>query len=163
LSTEKHKVVEAETLIIVEGNMCGTDKNARCRRSAGVGDHITPERNASEPERSQARPQAAKPSGPYREGEEPKPMMHGPEKSDFAIVAVKPPNKTGQPAAEAAERRAEAKENAKQRNTCRTRCRENVTQALERVRKAARPTVIYPRWEPDAGKLHVRICAGGAQ
>jgi RNA-directed DNA polymerase len=23
--------------------------------------------------------------------------------------------------------------------------------------------VKYPRWEPYAGKLHVRICAGGAQ
>jgi len=31
--------------------------------------------------------------GPHREGEEPKPMMHGPEKSDPAIVATKPANK----------------------------------------------------------------------
>ena len=31
--------------------------------------------------------------GPHREGEEPKPMMHGHEKSDPAIVAVKPANK----------------------------------------------------------------------
>ena len=31
--------------------------------------------------------------GPHREGEEPKPMMHGHEKSDFVIVAVKPTNK----------------------------------------------------------------------
>src|SRR4029453_3130234 len=35
--------------------------------------------------------------GPHREGEEPKPMMHGREKSDPAIVAVKPRNKAGQP------------------------------------------------------------------
>src|SRR5271163_4650484 len=108
--------------------MCGTDKKARCRRSAGVEGHITSERKASEPERSQARPQAAKPTGPYREGEEPKPMMHGCEKSDSVIVAVKSPNKTGQPAAEAMERRAEAKENASQQRTCRTQCRESVTQ-----------------------------------
>jgi hypothetical protein len=39
------------------------------------------------------RPQAAEPTGPHREGEEPKPMMHGHEKSDSAIVATKPPNK----------------------------------------------------------------------
>jgi RNA-directed DNA polymerase len=65
-------------------------------------------------------------------------MMHGPEKSDSAIVAMKPPNKTGQPAAEAAERRAEAKENASQHSTRRTQCRESVSQALERVRRAAR-------------------------
>ena len=31
--------------------------------------------------------------GPHREGEEPKPMMHGREKSDLVIVAVKPANK----------------------------------------------------------------------
>src|ERR1700726_4493259 len=68
---------------------------ARCRRSAGVEGPITSERNASEPERSHVRPQAAEPTGPHREGEEPKPMMHGHEKSDSAIVAAKPPNKPG--------------------------------------------------------------------
>jgi hypothetical protein len=36
-------------------------------------------------------------------------VMHGHEKSDFAIVATKLPNKAGQPAAEAVERRAETK------------------------------------------------------
>ena len=56
---------------------------ARCRRSAGVEGHITSERNASEPERSHVRPQAAEPTGPHREGEEPKPMMHGHEKSEL--------------------------------------------------------------------------------
>jgi hypothetical protein len=37
-------------------------------------------------------------------------MMHGRGKSDSAIVAVKPTNKAGQPAAEPAEQRAEAEE-----------------------------------------------------
>ena len=55
---------------------------ARCRRSAGVEGHITSERNASEPERSHVRPQAAEPTGPHREGEEPKPMMHGHEAAE---------------------------------------------------------------------------------
>src|SRR5690349_24529343 len=109
---------------------------ARCRRSAGVEGHITSERNASEPERSHVRPQAAEPTGPHREGEEPKPMMHGHEKSDSAIVAMKPPNKAGRPAAEAVERRAEAKENANRCRTCRTQCRESVSPTPERVRKA---------------------------
>jgi hypothetical protein len=90
-------------------------------------------------------------------------MMHGHEKSDSAIVATKPPNKAGQPAAEAVERRAEAKENAGLCHTCRTQGRESVPQAPERVRKAARPAVNHPRWEPYAEKPHVRICAGGAQ
>jgi hypothetical protein len=63
-------------------------------------------------------------------------MMHGHEKSDSAIVAMKPPNKAGRPAAEAVERRAEAKENANRCRTCRTQCRESVSPAPERVRKA---------------------------
>src|SRR5215472_13549382 len=61
---------------------------ARCRRSAGVEGPITSERKASEPERSHVWPQAAEPTGPHREGEEPKPMMHGHEKSDSAIVCA---------------------------------------------------------------------------
>ena len=40
--------------------------------------------------------------------------MHDLEKSDSAIVAVKPPNKAGLPVAEAVERRAGAKGNANQ-------------------------------------------------
>ena len=51
-------------------------------------------------------------------------MMHGHEKSDAAIVATKPPNKAGRPAAEAVERRAEAKENANRCCACRTQGRE---------------------------------------
>jgi hypothetical protein len=55
-------------------------------------------------------------------------MMHGPGKSDSAIVAVKPTNKAGRPAAEPVERRAEAEENAGQQHTRRAllrRPREN--------------------------------------
>ena len=88
-------------------------------------------------------------------------MMHGREKSDSVIVAGKLPNKTGDPAAEAMERRAEAEENASQQRTHRTQSRESVSPALERVRKAARFRRHHPRREPDAGKPHVRICAGG--
>ena len=75
-------------------------------------------------------------------------MTHGPEKSDFAIVAVKPANKAaptgaeqsvaGQAAAERVERRAETKGNADQQSTRRTQSRASVTQALERIRIAAR-------------------------
>jgi RNA-directed DNA polymerase len=75
-------------------------------------------------------------------------MMHGHEKSDSVIVAVKPANKAeqsvaeqsaGEPtAAEAAEPRTETKGNADQQSTCRTQNRGSVTQALERIRKAAK-------------------------
>ena len=64
--------------------------------------------------------------------------MHDLEKSNSAIVAVKPPNKAGPPAAEAVEPRAGAKGNADQQSTHRTQSRERVTQALSRVRQAAR-------------------------
>jgi RNA-directed DNA polymerase len=65
-------------------------------------------------------------------------VMHGHEKSDSAIVATKLPNKAGQPAAEAVEPRAGTKGNTAQQSTRRTQIRESVSQALERVRKAAR-------------------------
>ena len=63
-------------------------------------------------------------------------MMHGHEKSDSAIVAVKPTNKVERSAAEQSaaeptatepvERRAETKGNAGQQSTCRTQSRISV-------------------------------------
>ena len=64
-------------------------------------------------------------------------MMHDRGKSDSAIVAVKPTNNAGRPAAEPAEPRAETKRNAGEQSTHRTQGRARVTQALARVRKAA--------------------------
>ena len=64
--------------------------------------------------------------------------MHDSEKSDSTIVAMKPPNKAGLPVAEAVERRAGAKGNADRQSTPRTQSRKRVTQALSRVRQAAR-------------------------
>src|SRR5580700_5936555 len=65
-------------------------------------------------------------------------MMYDREKSDLAIVAVKPTNKAGQPAAELVEPRAGAEGNASQQSTGRAQYRETVSQALERIRQAAR-------------------------
>src|ERR1700758_2466685 len=85
-------------------------------------------------------------------------MMHGREKSDLAIVAMKPANKANEPTAEAStganaaepvERRAGAKGNAHQQSTHWTQSQARVSQALERIR-------------PYAGKPPVRFCAGGA-
>ncbi len=66
-------------------------------------------------------------------------MMHGRKKSDLAIVAGKPTNKAGRPAAELVERRARAEGNAEQQSTHRAQDRDRVSQALERVRQAASP------------------------
>ena len=66
-------------------------------------------------------------------------MMNEPKKSDPAIVAMKPTNKAGAiTVAELVERRAGAEGNANQQSTHRTQCRERVTQALGRVRQAAK-------------------------
>ena len=64
-------------------------------------------------------------------------MMHGPEKSDPAIVATKPTNNAEQSAAEPVERRAGTKGNAGQQSTHRTQSRISVSHALDRIRKAA--------------------------
>ena len=65
-------------------------------------------------------------------------MMHGLEKSDLAIVATKPANKAGRPAAERAEPRAGTKGNKSQPHTRRTQGRDSVSRGLDRVRHAAR-------------------------
>ena len=65
-------------------------------------------------------------------------MMHGREKSDPAIVAMKPANKAERSAAEQVEPRAGTEENVDQQSTHRAQNRARVTQALDRVRQAAR-------------------------
>jgi len=65
-------------------------------------------------------------------------MMHEPEKSDSVVVAGKPANKVEQSAAEPVEPRTETKGNAGQQSTRRAQDRAGVSQALERVRQAAR-------------------------
>ena len=98
-------------------------------------------------------------------------MMHGREKSDPGIVAMKPANKAGQPtcgancgepnAAESVEPRAGTKGNAtSKRHAPDTAPDERATGAGPHTASQCR---LDPRWEPDAGKLQVRICAGGTQ
>jgi RNA-directed DNA polymerase len=65
-------------------------------------------------------------------------MMHGPEKSDLAIVATKPANKAGAPAAERGEPRAGTEGNTGHPRTPRTQSRASVSPGLDRVRHAAR-------------------------
>src|ERR1700682_5422107 len=86
-------------------------------------------------------------------------MMHGHEKSDLAVVAGKPTNKAERSAAELVEQRAGTKGNAGQPSTRWTQCRISVTQGVGS--HTATYCRRYPRWEPYAGKPHVRIWAGG--
>ena len=65
-------------------------------------------------------------------------MMHGHEKSDPAIVAVKLANEGGQPPEERVEPRAGAEGNTEQHGRHRTPSRESLSHGLDRVRQAAR-------------------------
>src|SRR6266581_926717 len=65
-------------------------------------------------------------------------MMHEREKSDPAIVAVKPVNNAERSAAEPVEPRAGAEGNASQHRTGRAQKRATVSQGLERIRQVAR-------------------------
>src|SRR5262249_3996925 len=92
-------------------------------------------------------------------------MMHDREKSHSAIVAAKPTNKAGSvSAAEPVEPRAGTKRNAGEQGTHRTQGRVGVTQALDRVRQAARQMYDLPSiLEVRTGCLvWGDFCQGGA-
>src|SRR5882724_1506311 len=118
---------------------------------AGVEEHITREKIASEPGRSRVWPSSTDAGGPHREGEEPKPMMHGHGKSDEAVVAMKPANEVERSVEKSVERRAEAKGNASQQSTFRAQNREDASQALERIRQRARTALC--RHTPEVGAV----------
>ena len=71
--------------------------------------------------------------------------MNGLEKSDSAVVAVKPANKAAPMAAVAewVEPRAGTKGNTEQPRTRRTQSRVSVSQGLDGVRKAARARMLH--------------------
>src|SRR5215213_10195998 len=76
---------------------------------------------------------------PRREGFGRTPLMHGPGKSDPPIVPGKRPNRPGRgPGAEAVEGRGGAEGTAGRQSTVRTLSRDAVSQALARVREAAK-------------------------
>jgi hypothetical protein len=61
------------------------------------------------------------------------------------------------------ERRAGTKGNANQPARTGLSAGSRVVLALASIRQAAMLDCQYPRWAPYAGKLHVRVCAGGAR
>jgi hypothetical protein len=143
LSRESKIVSGADVVEITEGNMDGcVIASARPTRRGRRPWHVRTlfVRESGDLGFGQRRNTA----GPHREGEEPKPMMHEPEKSDFAIVATKPANKAGQPVTEPVERRAGTGRNANQQSTCRAQNRASVSQALGRVRQAATIRCLSP-------------------
>jgi RNA-directed DNA polymerase len=114
------------------------NRYARFYRSAVVEDPITHKRSMPELGRSRVWPVGHCRAGPHGEGDEPKPMMNEREKSDPAVVAGKSANEPGQPVEEQMEPRAGAEGNANRQSTLRALDRAGVSQALGRIRKAAR-------------------------
>ena len=95
MSHERSDIAGAEGFHSLEGNMCGTVMRGADAlpgskaTSRAKGSH----RNLGDLASDRRRRVPCVYGGPHREGEEPKPMMHGHEKSDLVIVAVKPANK----------------------------------------------------------------------
>src|ERR1700704_1631741 len=88
-------------------------------------------------------------------------MMHEREKSDPAVVAVKPVNNAERSAAEPVEPRAGAKGNAEQHSTGRAQYRVSVSQALERIRQVRRHS---PEGGAVCGKAaRTDLCGGRSE
>src|SRR5712672_1414050 len=168
LSHERSYVAGAEGFHSLEGNMCGT---AMRGADALPGSKATSRAKGSYRNLGGlvfGRQALRERDGPHREGEEPKPMMHGREKSDLAIVAVKPANKAkqahcggicggGRSGAGGAKGGGQG-EYAPAKHVLDSEPGSRDTGAGAYTATCA---VTHPRQEPYAGKPHVRIWAGG--
>jgi hypothetical protein len=171
LSHERSDIAGAEGFHSLEGNMCGT---AMRGADALPGSKATSRakglhRNLGGLGSGRRRGVlCAEYGGPHREGEEPKPMMHGREKSDLVIVAMKPANKAkkahcgdvcggGRSGVGGAKGGGQG-EYAPAKHVPGTEPGKRDTGAGAYTATCA---VTHPRQEPYAGKPHVRIWAGG--
>src|SRR5713226_1166100 len=87
-------------------------------------------------------------------------MMHEREKSDPAVVAVKPVNSTERSAAESVEPRAGTEGNAGQHSTYRAQYRVSVSPVLERIRQVRRQS---PEVGAVCGKAACTDLCGGRE
>ena len=170
LSHERSYIAGAEGFHSLEGNMCGT---AMRGADALPGSKATSRAKGSHRNLGglvSGRQALRERDGPHREGEEPKPMMHGREKSDLAIVAVKPANKAkearrggicggGRSGVGGAKGGGQG-ECAPAQHVLGS---EPGTRDTRAGAYTATRAVTHPRWEPYAGKPHVRIWAGGVR
>ena len=119
MSHERSDIAGAEGFHSLEGNMCGTVLQGMRGADALPGSKATSRAKGSYRNLGDliSDPLAMCLNGPRREGEEPTPAMYGGEKSDRAIVVMKPANKAERSAAESVERRARTEGSAVQRYT----------------------------------------------
>ena len=170
LSHERSDIAGAEGFHSLEGNMCGTAMRGADAlpgskaTSRAKGSH----RNLGDLVSGRRRRVLCVYGGPHWEGEEPKPMMHGHEKSDLVIVAMKPANKAKEAHCGGVCGRERSGvggakgggqgEYAPAKHVPGTEPDKRDTGAGAYTATAA---VTHPRQEPYAGKPHVRIWAGG--
>ena len=164
MSHERSDIAGAESLYSLEGNMCGT---AMRGADALPGSKATSRAKGSHRNLgglASGRQMLRERDGPHREGEEPKPMMHGCEKSDLVIVAMNPANKArnapcggGRSGVGGAKGGGQG-EYAPAKHVLDSEPGSRVTAAGAYTATCA---VTHPRQEPYAGKPHVRIWAGG--
>ena len=172
LSHERSDIAGAEGFHSLEGNMCGTARRGAdaLPRSKATSRAKGSHRNLGDLVSGRRRRVLCVYGGPHWEGEEPKPMMHGHEKSDLVIVAMKPANKAkeahcggvcgGERSGVGGAKGGGQGEYAPAQHVL-------DPEPGSRDKRAGAYTatfaVTHPRWEPYAGKPHVRFCAGGAQ
>ena len=170
MSHERSDIAGAEGFHSLEGNMCGTAMRGAV---ALPGSKATSRAKGSHRNLGglgSGRQMLRERDGPHREGEEPKPMMHGHEKSDLVIVAMKPANKArkahcggvcggGRSGVGGAKGGGQG-EYAPAKHVLDSEPGSRVTGAGAYTATCA---VTHPRQEPYAGKPHVRIWAGGAR
>jgi hypothetical protein len=173
LSHERSDIAGAEGFHSLEGNMCGT---AMRGADALPGSKATSRAKGSRRDLGglasgrRCDVLRAKYGGPHREGEEPKPMMHGHEKSDLVIVAMKPANKAKEAYCGGVcggERSGVGGAKGGGRGKYAPAQHVLDSEPGSRAKRAGAYTatfaVTHPRREPYAGKPHVRIWAGGVR
>ena len=172
MSHERSDIAGAEGFHSLEGNMCGTARRGAdaLPRSKATSRAKGSHRNLGDLVSGRRRRVLCVYGGPHWEGEEPKPMMHGHEKSDLVIVAMKPANKAreahcggvcgGERSGVGGAKGGGQGEYAPAQHVL-------DPEPGSRDKRAGAYTatfaVTHPRWEPYAGKPHVRFCAGGVR
>ncbi len=167
LSHERSDIAGAEGFHSLEGNMCGTARRGAdaLPRSKATSRAKGSHRNLGDLVSGRRRRVLCVYGGPHWEGEEPKPMMHGHEKSDLVIVAMKPANKAkeahcggvcgGERSGVGGAKGGGQGEYAPAQHVL-------DPEPGSRDKRAGAYTatfaVTHPRWEPYAGKPHVRLC-----
>ena len=170
MSHERSDIAGAEGFHSLEGNMCGTARRGAdaLPRSKATSRAKGSHRNLGDLVSGRRRRVLCVYGGPHWEGEEPKPMMHGHEKSDLVIVAMKPANKAkeahcggvcgGERSGVGGAKGGGQGEYAPAKHVLDSEPGSRVTCAGAYTAACA---VTHPRQEPYAGKPHVRIWAGG--